>query len=282
MRALCDEHGSLLIADEIQSGFARTGKLFAMEHYDVPPDLIAVPRIAEVRGLGAMVAVEFCAPGTRDADSDFTKRVQACALQKGLLLLTCGVYGNVIRFLFPLTISDALMEEAPNILEAALRASAPLFEPRITMLNLNDPSLLRQQCYIGGEWLNADNGERTEVKNPATGETMGSIPTMGAAETRRAIDAAARAFPAWAAKTAKERAIILRRWFDLLMANQEDLAVLMTAEQGKPLAESKGEIAYAASFIEWFAEEGKRLYGDVIPGHQADKRLVVIRQPVGV
>ena len=105
---------------------------------------------------------------------------------------------------------------------------------------------------------------------------------MGAAETRRAIDGAARAYPAWAAKTAKERAIILRRWFDLMMANQDDLAVLMTAEQGKPLAESKGEIAYAASFIEWFAEEGKRIYGDVIPGHHADKRIVVIRQPVGV
>ena len=105
---------------------------------------------------------------------------------------------------------------------------------------------------------------------------------MGAAETRRAIAAASAAFPAWAARTAKERAIILRRWFELIMANQDDLATLMTAEQGKPLAESKGEIAYAASFIEWFAEEGKRLYGDVIPGHAADKRILVMRQPVGV
>ncbi len=149
-------------------------------------------------------------------------------------------------------------------------------------MNLKDPSLLSQRCYIDGAWSDADGGKTIAVTNPASGAVLGSIPNMGAAETRRAIDAAARAFPAWAAKTAKERAIILRRWFDLLMANQEDLAVLMTAEQGKPLAESKGEIAYAASFIEWFAEEGKRLYGDVIPGHQADKRLVVIRQPVGV
>ena len=105
---------------------------------------------------------------------------------------------------------------------------------------------------------------------------------MGAAETRRAIEAAQAAFPAWARRTAKERALILRRWHDLMLANQDDLGVLMTAEQGKPLAEAKGEIAYAASFIEWFAEEGKRLYGDVIPGHQGDKRILVLRQPVGV
>ena len=150
------------------------------------------------------------------------------------------------------------------------------------MMKLKDPALFSQRCYIDGAWSEADSGKTIAVTNPATGAVIGTIPDMGTAETHRAIDAAARAFPAWAAKTAKERAIILRRWFDLMMANQDDLAALMTAEQGKPLAEAKGEIAYAASFIEWFAEEAKRLYGDVIPGHHADKRLVVIRQPVGV
>jgi succinate-semialdehyde dehydrogenase/glutarate-semialdehyde dehydrogenase len=120
------------------------------------------------------------------------------------------------------------------------------------------------------------------VHNPATSEIIGTVPKMGRAETRRAIEAAAAAMPAWAAKTAKERAVILRRWHDLMMANQEDLAILMTAEQGKPLAEARGEISYSASFLEWFAEEGKRLYGDVIPAHQPDKRIVVLRQPVGV
>ncbi|MFO1465000.1 MAG: NADP-dependent succinate-semialdehyde dehydrogenase [Steroidobacteraceae bacterium] len=149
-------------------------------------------------------------------------------------------------------------------------------------MKLKDSSLFSQRCYIDGKWCDADGGKTIDVTNPANGAKLGTIPAMGTAETRRAIEAAARAYPAWAAKTAKERAVILRRWFDLMMANQEDLAVLMTAEQGKPLAEAKGEIAYSASFIEWFAEEAKRLYGDVIPGHQADKRLVVIRQPVGV
>jgi succinate-semialdehyde dehydrogenase/glutarate-semialdehyde dehydrogenase len=149
-------------------------------------------------------------------------------------------------------------------------------------IQLKDPTLLRQQCHIAGEWRNADGGDTLDVRNPATGDKLGTVPKMGAAETRRAIEAAAAAMPAWARKTAKERATIMRRWFDLMMANQDDLAVIMTAEQGKPLAESKGEIAYAASFIEWFAEEGKRVYGDVIPGHQADKRILVLRQPVGV
>src|SRR6266478_5300751 len=149
-------------------------------------------------------------------------------------------------------------------------------------MKLKNPDLLRAQAHIGGAWVNADSGATCEVMNPATGEPLGTVPDMGAAETRRAIAAAGNALPAWAAKTAKERALILRRWYDLMMANQEDLATLMTAEQGKPLAESKGEIAYAASFIEWFAEEGKRLYGDLIPGHQADKRILVLRQPVGV
>jgi succinate-semialdehyde dehydrogenase/glutarate-semialdehyde dehydrogenase len=149
-------------------------------------------------------------------------------------------------------------------------------------LQLNDRELFREQCLIDGRWLAADEGGALPVRNPATSEQLGTIPNMGAAETRRAIEAAARALPAWGARTAKDRAILLRRWFDLITQHEQDLAMLMTAEQGKPLAESKGEIAYAASFIEWFAEEGKRLYGDLIPGHQPDKRIMVLRQPVGV
>ena len=149
-------------------------------------------------------------------------------------------------------------------------------------MKLKDSGLLREQCFFDGRWTPADNGGTLAVHNPATGETLGVIPNMGAAEARRAIAAAAQALPSWAARTAKDRSIVLRRWFDLILQHQEDLATLMTAEQGKPLAESKGEIAYAASFIEWFAEEGKRLYGDIIPGHQADKRILVLRQPVGV
>jgi succinate-semialdehyde dehydrogenase / glutarate-semialdehyde dehydrogenase len=149
-------------------------------------------------------------------------------------------------------------------------------------MKLTDSLLLREQCYIDGRWMLADNGGTLPVHNPATAAALGLIPNMGATETRRAIAAAAKALPSWAARTAKDRSIVLRRWFDLMLQHQEDLAVLMTAEQGKPLAESKGEIAYAASFIEWFAEEGKRLYGDVIPGHQSDKRILVLRQPIGV
>ena len=149
-------------------------------------------------------------------------------------------------------------------------------------IQLKDPSLLKQQSYIAGEWRNADNGATLDVRNPATGDKIGTVPKMGTAEARRAIEAARDAMPAWARKTAKERAVVLRKWYDLMLANLDDLAVIMTAEQGKPLAESKGEIAYAASFIEWFAEEGKRLYGDLIPGHQPDKRILVLRQPVGV
>ena len=152
----------------------------------------------------------------------------------------------------------------------------------VAALNLKDPALFRQQCYIDGRWLDADGGKTIAVDNPATGEILGTVPNMGAAEARRAIEAANAAFPAWRAKTAKERAAVLRKWFDLMMANQEDLARLMTAEQGKPLAESRGEIVYAASFIEWFAEEGKRVYGDVIPQHQADKRILVLKEPIGV
>ena len=149
-------------------------------------------------------------------------------------------------------------------------------------MKLTDSNLFRTQAYIGGKWENASSGATRDVVNPATGEKIGTVPDMGAAETRRAIEAAKAAFPAWAAKTAKERGAILRRWNDLMLANRDDLATLMTAEQGKPLAEAKGEIAYAASFIDWFAEEGKRVYGDIIPPHQSDKRLVVLRQPVGV
>jgi len=149
-------------------------------------------------------------------------------------------------------------------------------------MKLQDPRLFREQCFIDGSWVGADGGGTLPVHNPATAATLGAVPNMGTGETRRAIAAAAAALPPWTARTAKERAVLMRRWFDLMLANQDDLAVLMTAEQGKPLAESKGEIAYAASFIEWFAEEGKRLYGDIIPGHQADKRILVLRQPVGV
>lgn len=150
------------------------------------------------------------------------------------------------------------------------------------MLNLRDQSLFRQSCYLGGQWLAADNSKTIDVTNPATGEVLGTIPKMGTTETRNAIEAANKAWPAWRTKTAKERASILRRWFELMLENQEDLAIIMTAEQGKPLSESRGEIAYAASFIEWYAEEGKRLYGDTIPAHAADKRIVVIKEPIGV
>ncbi|TDQ77730.1 succinate-semialdehyde dehydrogenase/glutarate-semialdehyde dehydrogenase [Dongia mobilis] len=149
-------------------------------------------------------------------------------------------------------------------------------------LPIKDKALLRQQCYIDGQWVNADSGKTIDVTNPATGEVLATIPNMGAAETKRAIEAANAAWPAWRKKTAKERAVLLRKWYELMMAAQEDLAIILTAEQGKPLAEAKGEIAYGASYIEWFAEEAKRVYGDVIPGHQADKRIVVTKEPVGV
>jgi len=150
------------------------------------------------------------------------------------------------------------------------------------MLDLKRPDLLRGQCYINGEWRDADSGAVIAVNNPATGAQLGTIPRMGAAETRRAIEAANAAWGAWRARTAKERAGILRRWFDLMLANTEDLAQIMTAEQGKPLPESRGEIAYAASYLEWYAEEGKRAYGDTIPGPAADRRIVVVKEPVGV
>jgi succinate-semialdehyde dehydrogenase/glutarate-semialdehyde dehydrogenase len=152
----------------------------------------------------------------------------------------------------------------------------------MTTLQLSDPKLLRQQCYVAGRWIDADGGATFDVKNPANGAKLGAVPRMGAGETRRAIEAARAAFPAWAAKPAKERAKLLRAWAALMHANADDLAKLMTAEQGKPLAEAKGEVTYAAAFIEWFADEGRRVYGDVIPTHAGDKRLFALRQPVGV
>jgi len=151
-----------------------------------------------------------------------------------------------------------------------------------TGVSLQDPKLFRQADYIDGAWVNAKSGATINVDNPATGEIIGTVPKCGAAETREAIEAADRALPAWRKKTAKERSAIVRRWYELMLQHQEDLARLMTIEQGKPLAESKGEVIYAASFLEWFAEEAKRVYGDTIPGHQADKRIVVIKQPIGV
>jgi succinate-semialdehyde dehydrogenase/glutarate-semialdehyde dehydrogenase len=147
---------------------------------------------------------------------------------------------------------------------------------------LKNEFLLRQRCYVRGAWTEATDGRTITVKNPATGQVIGTVPRLGAEGARQAVEAAGAALPAWRARTAKERAAILRRWFDLIMANQEDLATLMTAEQGKPMAESRGEIAYAAGFIEWFAEEAKRVYGDTIPGHQADKRILVLKEPIGV
>jgi len=152
----------------------------------------------------------------------------------------------------------------------------------VTGVTLTDPRLFRQACYVDGVWIAATAGATIAVDNPATGETIGVVPRLGAADTRRAIDAAARALPAWRKTPAKERARVMRRWFDLMMEHQEDLARLMTTEQGKPLSESRGETAYAASFLEWFGEEAKRVYGDTIPGPQGDKRVVVIKQPIGV
>jgi succinate-semialdehyde dehydrogenase/glutarate-semialdehyde dehydrogenase len=150
------------------------------------------------------------------------------------------------------------------------------------MLTLKDASLLKNRCYVDGEWVEAESGKAFPVRNPADGSELAQVPDMGVQETRRAIEAAHAAWPAWRDKTAKERSAVLKRWHQLILDNQEDLARLMTAEQGKPLTESRGEIAYGASFVEWFAEEAKRVYGDVIPQHQPDKRLMVIKQPVGV
>jgi succinate-semialdehyde dehydrogenase / glutarate-semialdehyde dehydrogenase len=152
----------------------------------------------------------------------------------------------------------------------------------VTGVTLTDEQLFRQACYIDGAWVAARSGATISVDNPATGDIVGTVPKLAAAETRDAIEAAERALPAWRRKTAKERAAVLRKWFDLMLQHQDDLAKLMTVEQGKPLAESKGEVAYAAAFLEWFGEEAKRVYGDSIPGHAADKRILAIKQPIGV
>ena len=147
---------------------------------------------------------------------------------------------------------------------------------------LRETALFRQQCYVAGRWIDADCGAVSIITNPATGEALGQVPELGAAETRCAIEAAHAALPGWRALTAQARSIILRRWFNLLLEHQEDLATLMTLEQGKPLVEARGEIAYAASFLEWFAEEGKRVYGDVIPTPWPNRRILTLKEPVGV
>ena len=150
------------------------------------------------------------------------------------------------------------------------------------MLQLKDPTLLRHQAYLNGAWVDADGGQTINVSNPATGEYIGTVPLMGAAETRRAIEAANAAWPAWRKKTAKERAAVLRRWHDLILENADDLALIMTTEQGKPLPEAKGEVQFGASFIEWFAEEGKRVAGDTLQSPWPDRRLVITKEPIGV
>src|ERR1700694_4590942 len=149
-------------------------------------------------------------------------------------------------------------------------------------MQLKDPTLLRHEAFIDGEWQAADDASSFEVIDPANGQSLGHVPNMSAAETHRAIDAANKAWPLWRKKTAKERAAIMRRWYELMLENADDLAMILTREQGKPLAESKNEIVYAASFIEWFAEEGKRIYGDTIPSPSPDKRIVVLKEPIGV
>ena len=157
-----------------------------------------------------------------------------------------------------------------------------VMQDRIAVPNLKDPKLFRDRAYVDGAWVEADGRGRLDVKNPADAVRIGGVPNMGTAETRRAIEAASAALPAWRALPAKERSKILRKWFDLIVANADDLAMILTTEQGKPLTEAKGEIMYGASFVEWFAEEAKRVYGDVIPSPTNDRRLVVIKQPVGV
>ncbi|MEO7743949.1 MAG: NADP-dependent succinate-semialdehyde dehydrogenase [Usitatibacter sp.] len=157
-----------------------------------------------------------------------------------------------------------------------------IVKDRPASVALKDPQLFRDRCLIDGQWVEADSRARIKVDNPADGSLVGTVPDCGAAETRRAVEAAAAALPAWRALAAKERSAILRKWYDLMVASADDLAALLTAEQGKPLAEARGEIVYGASFIEWFAEEAKRVYGDVIPSPSPDKRIVVIKQPIGV
>jgi succinate-semialdehyde dehydrogenase/glutarate-semialdehyde dehydrogenase len=157
-----------------------------------------------------------------------------------------------------------------------------LKEARGATFQLKNTSLLRQKAFVDGRWCDAEGNATIRVMNPATGAPVGAVPKMGAADTRRAIESAAKAMPAWRARTAKERPAVLRRWYELILANQDDLAWLMTTEQGKPLHEAKGEVVYGAAFLEWFAEEAKRVYGDVVPQHQSDKRILVLKQPVGV
>ncbi len=160
--------------------------------------------------------------------------------------------------------------------------SVSLSNIRTSVMSLQDPSLFRQAALVGENWIDADPKNCIEVNNPATGEIIGRVPKLGAAETKTAIEAARIAQKSWAAKTAKERCSVLRRWYDLMIENKNDLGYILTLEQGKPLAEATGEIVYGASFIEWFAEEGRRIYGDLIPGHQPDKRIMVMKQPIGV
>ena len=174
--------------------------------------------------------------------------------------------------------SDTSESTAAATAAAAAAAATAATARRIGV----DPDLFRAQCLIDGGWLGAHGGATIPVTNPATGETLVRVPAMGASETAVAVAAAARAFPAWAAQTAAARSTTLRKWNDLILDNGDDLARIMVAEQGKPLAEAKGEVAYAASFVEWFAEEGKRAYGEVIPGHNTDSRLFTLRQPIGV
>ncbi|MCI5168460.1 MAG: aldehyde dehydrogenase family protein, partial [Candidatus Electrothrix sp. GM3_4] len=147
---------------------------------------------------------------------------------------------------------------------------------------LKNKELLCSRCFIGGKWVFSGNEKNIAVHNPANGELVGSVPSLGREETLQAIAAAEAAWPAWRSKTAHQRSRLIRRWYDLIIENQEDLAIIMTAEQGKPLAESRGEILYAASFVEWFAEEAKRVYGDTIPMAQPGKRIIVLKQPIGV
>jgi succinate-semialdehyde dehydrogenase/glutarate-semialdehyde dehydrogenase len=177
------------------------------------------------------------------------------------------------------------MVQAKNVCHDDSTSIVPsLFFPYdISMgVQLGDMGLFREAAFIDGAWVPGGAGAGTTVRNPADDGVVGTVPRLGRTETRLAIEAAARALPAWRGRTAKERAVILRRWFDLMMASQEDLARLMTTEQGKPLLESRGEVAYAASFLEWFGEEAKRVYGDTVPAHQSDKRIVVIKQAIGV
>jgi len=152
----------------------------------------------------------------------------------------------------------------------------------MTTLALQDPSLLKSQCFINGQWVDATDGGTLEVRNPATGALICTVPDAGSDQARQSIDAAERAYADWKNRTAEERANVLRRWFELMLQHQDDLALIMTSEQGKPLAEAKGEIAYAASYIQWFAEEARRIYGEVIPSPWPDKRIVVTHEPVGV